>query len=68
MAWGLDRATDRWVGHDYPGVVGSGMARFVLDEAELGGRAAYLIGEDDQAWWEIHAADVGRLLSGNSQR
>lgn len=68
MAWKLDRSSDRWVGHDHPGVVGSGFADFVLRELELGGRAAYLIGEEDQWWWEIHAADVERILGGDSRR
>lgn len=58
MSWRLDRATDRWAGHDYPGVVGSGFAGFVLDELELGGRAATLISDPEQAWWEIHAEDL----------
>lgn len=66
MAWKLDRATDRWAGHDYPGVVGSSFGDFVLEELELGGRAACLIGEDDQWWWEIHAADVERILGGQA--
>ncbi len=69
MSWRLDRVTDRWVGHDHPGVISSGFGRFVLDELELGARAAYLIGEPDQWWWEIHAADVERNLDrGSSQR
>lgn len=58
MMWRLDRASDRWAGHDYPGVVGSGFAVFVLDEIELGGRAAYLLGDPDQAWWEVHAEQI----------
>lgn len=63
MVWRLDRVTDRWIGHDFPGVVGSGFGRFVLDELELGGLAATLIDDPEQAWWEIHAEQIAREIS-----
>lgn len=53
MSWRLDTATDRWVGHDYPGVVGSSFGDFVLNELELGGRAAVAVNDPEQAWWEL---------------
>lgn len=62
MAWKLDRATDRWTGHDYPGVVGSGFAGFVLDEIELGGRVATALDDPDQTWWQINRERIERGL------
>lgn len=56
--WGLDRTRDQWVGHDYPGVVGSGFGDFVLDEVELGARAAISIGDPEQTWWVIYAKQI----------
>lgn len=62
MAWRLDRASDRWAGHDYPGVVGSGFAGFVLDELELGGRVAMILADSDWLWWTLHDEQVRKDL------
>lgn len=52
MSFYYNRKLDRWVdlrgGH-----ATNGYHQFVMDEIELGGRAAYLIDEEDQAWWEL---------------
>lgn len=53
MGWRLDRETDRWVGHDYPAMVGPSFTTYERDEMELGARAALMIDEPDQAWWEL---------------
>lgn len=53
MSWWLDRVRDQYVGHDYPGVCGSTMGTYVLDELELGARAALEIQDPEQAWWEL---------------
>lgn len=53
MTWRYNRRTDRFEGHDHPGVCGTGMARFVLDELEVGARAAMALDDPDQWWWEL---------------
>lgn len=64
MSLRLDRKTDRYVGHDYPGVRGGGFVRFELDEMELGGRVAHALDDPEQWWWEIHREQVERDLGG----
>ena len=48
-----NRTLDRLVGHDYPGVYGNGFVQWEQDELELGARAAIMIGDPEQAWWEV---------------
>jgi hypothetical protein len=65
--WGYDRRRDMMTGHDFPGVCGSGMHGFALDELELGARAALAIDDPDgdQWWWAL----VGdRLLEQGGER
>lgn len=62
MSLRLDHRTDRYVGHDYPAVHGGGFPQFLLDEIELGGRAAHAIGDPEQWWWEIHHEQVEQDL------
>lgn len=64
MSLRLDRATDRYVGHDYPGVMGGGFTQFELDEIELGGRVAQAIDDPEQSWWEIHCERIERDQQG----
>lgn len=62
--WRLDRATDRWVGHDYPGALGNGFVGYETDELELGARAACSIDDPDQTFWELEQlriAEGGRV-------
>lgn len=58
-----DRTTDRTVGHDYPGSHGQGIHQFLLDEMELGARAAMALDDPEQAWWEIRREQVARDLA-----
>jgi hypothetical protein len=53
-----DYRNDRMVGHDYPGVHGSGFVQWELDELELGARVAMLLDDPEQAWWET----IGQTL------
>lgn len=48
-----NRTLDRGVGHDYPGVYSHSFVQWEIDELELGYRAACLINDPEQAWWEI---------------
>ena len=61
-----DRKTDRFLGHDYPGVRGAGFVQFEMDELELGARAALAIGDPEQYWWEIHYKDLTELAGGHT--
>lgn len=45
---------DRMVGHDYPGVHGSGFVQWELDELELGARVACAIDDPEQWWRELY--------------
>lgn len=57
-----DRRMDRWI--DLPsggGVRGPGFHDFVIDEIEYGGRVAYALDEEDQAFWILHAPDFENL-------
>lgn len=51
MGWKF--RNDQMIGHDYPGVCGTGITRFEDDERELGARVALLLDTEDQAWWEL---------------
>lgn len=51
---------DRLVGHDYPGVRGSGFVQYELDELEVGARAATQLDDPEQAWWETIGREILR--------
>lgn len=53
-------AGDRFVGHDYPGVVGNGFVAYEIDELELGARAAQALGDSEQGWWETIGKQILR--------
>lgn len=58
---------DRVVTHDYPGVHGAGMHQFILDEIEVGARAALALGDPEQAWWCLNADAVAAELAALNQ-
>lgn len=49
-----DKKSDRYLGHDYPGVMGNGFVQFELDELELGGRVASALDDPEQTWWNLN--------------
>lgn len=51
MALRYDRTTDRYVGHGTG--LGGGWPHFLLDEIELGARAALCLDDPEQWWWEL---------------
>lgn len=55
-----ERDRDRLVGHDYPGVRGSGFVAWELDELEVGARVACALDDPEQVWWLLcdYMADV----------
>lgn len=54
MTYRYDIRRDCLTGHDWPGLHGSGFERYVLDEIEVGARAAMGLDDPEQWWWELH--------------
>lgn len=48
MSYRYDPKLDRMVGHDWPGVHGPGLHQWVMDEVELGARAALALDDPEQ--------------------
>lgn len=58
MSWRYDYPTDRYMGHEYPGVCGNGMHGFTMDELELGARVALSLDDPEQTWWELNGPRI----------
>lgn len=54
MSYRYDPRTDQMTGHDWPGVHGNGMHDYVIDEIELGARAALALDDEQQWFWTLH--------------
>lgn len=70
MTSSYNRKLDRLITHNsVTGSYGHGMHDFIIDEIELGARAALTIGDPEQAWWEVVGnKKLVELMNGDSSQ